>query len=484
MIRTPTIDAGSTRTGSGWTPERVKALLLVLVFLASLPAVTTRLYASDEIEYFAFLRSLWFDRDLSFDNEYRYFYDRGVAHAFGFRETFLELTTETGLRLNFGTIGCAGLWAPFYAVADVAVRVSRRFGSDVAADGFSPPYVAAVTYGSAVYGFLAVLISAAVARRLLDQGTLAATLVCASTPLLFYMYVAPGMAHACSAFAVAAFVAVWLRVRERWSLPGMAALGALAALMVMVREQDVLFIIGPALDCGVAFGTAVWHRRSADARRVGAGALIGTLVAGIVYLPQVAAYLVLNGRIGPARQVSAKMTWTAPHALEVLFSTEHGFFFWTPMAALSILGLIWLAVRPAVAGTHRVESARWIGMLALLMVAGQVYVNGSIETWTQAGAFGQRRFVALTVLLALGLAQVIAAVPHGIPRRLVGVVIALCLWWNLGLMAQFGAGLMDRQRLDLRRNAYGTFVTVPSRLPELAYRYVFDRKSFYQQQGR
>jgi len=484
MPTTPIIDAGSSAAGGARRLAQAPILLLVLVFVLSLPAVTPRLYASDEIEYFAFLRSLWFDHDLSFDNEYRYFYDRGIARDSGFRETFLDLTTETGLRLNFGTIGCAGLWAPFYAIADVAVTVSRRFGSDVPADGFSRPYLAAVTYGSAVYGFLAVLISAAVARRVIGQGPFAATLVWVSTPLLFYMYVAPGMAHACSAFVVSVFIAAWLRVREQWSVPGMAALSAVAALMVMVREQDVLIVLGPALDYGVAFGAAVKNGRSTDARRLAAGALVGTLVAGVLYLPQVAAYLALNGHIGPAPQVAGKMTWTAPHALEVLFSTEHGFFFWTPMAALSIVGLIWLAMRPAAAGPLGVGSARWIGILALLMVAGQVYVNGSIETWTQAGAFGQRRFVALTVLLVIGMAQVLAAVPRGVPRGLVGVIIGLCLWWNLGLMAQFGAGMMDRQRLALGRNAYQTFVTVPSRLPELAYRYMFDRKSFYRQQAR
>jgi hypothetical protein len=222
--------------------------LLILVFVLSLPAVTPRLYAADEIEYFAYLRSWWFDRDLSFDNEYRYFYDHGTARGFGFRETFLELRTETGLRLNFATIGCGILWAPFYAAADLAVAGARRIGSDVAADGFSPPYLAAVTFGSAVYGFLAVLISAAVARRVVGRGACAAVLVWFSTPLLFYMYVAPGMAHACSAFVVAAFVAVWLRVRERWSVGGIAALAALGALMAMVREQDVLLGIGPAVD--------------------------------------------------------------------------------------------------------------------------------------------------------------------------------------------------------------------------------------------
>jgi hypothetical protein len=56
-------------------------MLLVCLFVLTLPAVTSRLYSSDEIQYFAYLRSLWFDRDLSFENEYQYFYDRGIARS-------------------------------------------------------------------------------------------------------------------------------------------------------------------------------------------------------------------------------------------------------------------------------------------------------------------------------------------------------------------------------------------------------------------
>ena len=460
------------------------AWLLVLVFVLSLPAVTPRLYASDEIEYFAYLRSWWFDRDLSFDNEYRYFYDRGVARAFGFRATFLEQQTETGLRLNFATIGCGILWAPFYAAADLVVAGARAFGSNVAADGFSRPYLAAVTYGSAVYGLLAVLLSASVARWVVGHGTCAAVLVWLSTPLLFYMYVAPGMAHACSAFTVAAFVAVWLRVRGRWSIGGVAALAALGALMAMVREQDVLLGIGPAVDFAASLGKAAWERRGDTVRRLLSGAAAGVVVFGVVYLPQALAYLELYGHIGPAPQVSSKMIWSAPHALEVLLSPEHGLFAWTPLAVFALTGLVWLAVRPAGQGAVDAASARWIGLLALLMVAAQIYVNGSIDTWTQAGAFGQRRFVGLTVLLALGVAQVLASARARAPQVTVAVFAGLCLWWNLGLMAQFGAGMMDRQRLQLDRNAYNTFVTVPTRFPELAYRYLFNRGSFYQQPQR
>ena len=112
-----------------------KGIALALGFLVTLPAVTTRLYASDEIEYYAYLRSLWFDGDLSFDNEYRHFYESGVTVDPGFAATFLELETSTGRRLNFGTIGAAILWSPFYAVADVSVRLARLAGVEVEADG-------------------------------------------------------------------------------------------------------------------------------------------------------------------------------------------------------------------------------------------------------------------------------------------------------------------------------------------------------------
>jgi hypothetical protein len=223
--------------------SRRQWLLLVCLFLLSLPAVTTRIYSSDEIQYFAYLRSAWFDRDLSFENEYRYFYDRHVGRSDGFHETFLERQTETGRRINFATIGCALLWSPFYGAGHLAA-----IASGAPRDGFSKPYIAAVAYGSAVYGFLAIVLAVLCAGRLGLNGFVAALAVWLGTPLLFYMYVAPPFSHACSAFAVALFLYVWLRVRDGWTPAGLAALGAAGALMAMTREQDVFFIAGPALD--------------------------------------------------------------------------------------------------------------------------------------------------------------------------------------------------------------------------------------------
>ena len=457
--------------------------VLTLLFLLSLPAVTTRLYASDEIEYFAYLRSLYFDRDLSFDNEYRYFYDRNIARAHFFKETFLDFATPTGLRRNFAPIGSALLWAPFYAIADAGVRITRAFGSNVAADGFSRPYISAVTYGSAVYGFLALVLSAIAARRIVGvtAGTLAA--VCFGTPLVFYMYVAPGFSHANSAFAVAAFVVAWLNVRHHWSAGGVAALGALAAVMGMVREQDLFIAIGPMVDYVVQMSRAVrsGHRSPAE---VVWKAAIGVAAVAVCFLPQAIAYLTLYGHIGPSPDVQQKMTWTAPNAWRVLVSPSNGWFFWTPLALPALAGLIALA-----SGYSRTDSGiatvhagdrRWIAGICLVMVGSQIYVSGSLDTWAGAGSFGQRRLVGLTIFLVIGLAALLQVVRAGPARFGVNAVIMLSIWWNLGLIAQFGTGLMNRSRVEPARNAYNNFVTIPIQFPTLAYRYVFDRQSFYQ----
>ena len=61
--------------------------------------------------------------------------------------------------------------------------------------------------------------------------------------------------------------------------------------------------------------------------------------------------------------------------------------------------------------------------------------------------------------------------------------VALCVYWYLALVALFGTRMMDRQRIELRRNAYDAFITLPRMAPGLAWRYFVQRDSFYQPAG-
>jgi hypothetical protein len=257
----------------------------------------------------------------------------------------------------------------------------------------------------------------------------------------------------------------------------------------MVREQDVFFVIGPAIDYLRALARSVRAEPPGRRARLAGGGLV--LAAGaavvflVVYSPQLLAYQALNGHPSQTTLVFRKLTWSSPHALEVLFSARHGLFAWTPLAAIAIGGLVWLSFRRAKAPRLRTHpDAAWIGLCALVMVAGQVYISGVVESWTVAGSFGQRRFVALTPLLTLGLAALLVELRHRglVWRTAAAGVFVLCIWWNFGLMAQFGLHRMDRQRLSLGENARQTFLVLPRELPGLAWRYVTNRESFYRLQ--
>jgi len=448
--------------------SRRELVVLCLAFLVSLPAVTTRLYASDEIEHFAWLRSIAFDRDVNFENEYQYFFDADVARSEGFHETFLERVNETGQRLNYAPIGAAVVWAPFYAVGHVVA-----LATGAPADGFSQPYISAISYGSAFYGFAAVVLSALIARRLVGRGLLASIVILIGTPLVFYAYVAPGFGHAASAFCVSLFVWVWLRARERWTVRDGILLGLAGGLMTLVREQDVLLVIGPGLDFLMHASAAMRSSGNAGAlRRTLNTALAGTLAFLIGVTPQLLAYKALNGHFGPTASAANKLSWSSPHGLSVLFSPEHGLIAWTPLVLLALAGLV------ALARSRNNEASR-VAVLALLMVAAQAYTSGVVESWTVAGSFGQRRFIALTPLLVVGLAALLTAPRAAMVRRLVVFATVLCVWWNLGLMVQFGLHTMDRKKLTLAENARVTFLELPFQAPRIAWRYLTDRSSFY-----
>jgi hypothetical protein len=177
------------------------------------------------------------------------------------------------------------------------------------------------------------------------------------------------------------------------------------------------------------------------------------------------------------------MTWTSPHLLQVLASPTNGLLFWTPVALPALAGLVWLAVsRRHIRvdfGSPVPGERAWIGFICLVMVMTQLYLGGALDTWAGAGSFGQRRLVGLTIFFVIGLTALLVALPRPTVRFAVYPMLVLGVWWNLGLMAQFGTRLMDRQRLDPPVNAYHNFVTIPRQLPALTYRYLRDRQSFY-----
>ena len=453
---------------------------MAVLFLISLPFVTPRVAASDEIEYFSYLPSILLDGDLNFRNQYEYFCNLDFENCVRsrFKETFLDMRTATGLQINFGPMGTAVLWLPFYLAAHLFALAAQNLNPAFAANGVSAPYIYAVSIGSVFFGWLGIYLSYRIARHYFAEWIAlgAALTVLFATNAVYYMYVAPAFSHAASLFASALFVWWWWRTRKTragGNLRDWFLLGASGGLMTMVREQEAVFFVIPLLE-GLQIAYGGWRARGnvfVELKRWSIGAFVMVFGAFVVFIPQLLTYRVLNGNFLPARNVTDKFTWDGAHILDVLFSNFHGLFAWTPVVLLAVIGLFLLWRRD-----------KFLAAAFLVALAVETYLLGSFSTWFGGAAFGGRRFINCTVLFVVGLAAVVDALSTRVPRPLLVGAGALLIVWNLFFIIQFVTGMVPRQQpVDMLEMARNQFFGVPPRLFEIAQRFVLNRGSFFKQ---
>lgn len=423
-------------------------LALVLLALALLPLSTPRIYATDEVQYYVYLRSLYFDGDLDFRNEYEHFAAIGQQHndpaiynaLLRFHADDPPTNPATGLLRNVAPVGAALLWSPGFLLADLLVRASNLLGGQLAADGYSAPYIWSVCYMSALYTLLGLLLTYRLARRFVGvfAAALATGTVFLATPLLFYTYIAMPLAYAAGFFLFALFLTIWLHEGDgplaqrlaRRSLCTWALLGLVGGLMAITREQLGLMLLLPAVEGLLAYVRLLRAGERAAALHLLLGHSIFLACLALALAPQLLAYQVLNGRPLPSTTVSDKLESAggfSPHFFDTLIHPQHGAFFWSPVLALSLPGLGWLARRD------------WL--LAALLALGfivQTYINGAFgSTWHLRGAFGFRRLIECTPIFVLGLALLLQQLqPHSGRWPLLLAALFL-VYWNLGLIAQW-----------------------------------------------
>jgi hypothetical protein len=399
---------------------------LLLALLLGLPALALQLSRpvprldADAVEYYSHVRSLYFDHDLDFANEFAHF---GILT----RGDKTNLT-PTGHRRTIFSIGPALLWLPFYAAGDLVAHARGDLQ-----DGYSPWHIRAVCLASLAYGLLGLLLVERVLGDLVSRAAAAWTvfLLLYATFLWWYLVYEPVMSHAGSFFLSAAVLAAWWPARHRITARRALALGLLIGLAATVRWQNGVLLLLP----GLALLPRLKQAPLATAR---SGALtLAAFVVGVA--PQLLAWKAIFGQYLLADPPHGKdfLRLAHPYLLETFFSSRHGLLFWTPILWAGFLGLLLLFRRD-----------RSAALTLVLPLAVMSYVNVCSGDWWAGGSFSNRRFDSLLPLLAVGLALVVTAFLDLVARcpgaTLAGFALALALW-NALLMAQYR---MNRLPLD------------------------------------
>ncbi|HWJ57525.1 MAG TPA: hypothetical protein VNR90_14900, partial [Vicinamibacterales bacterium] len=375
---------------------------------------------SDGFYYFAYLRSIAFDHDVNFLNDYRML---GLGD-----KTYLFQPTRTGHAESAWTIGPAIVWAPFFAVGHVVATRLHASGAEVATDGTSFPYRQAVCVASLFYGLIGCWFAYRLTRLFFPGRVALPGVVFAVTGsfMLWYLVKEPSMTHAASMAAAAAFMWMWAATQPARTPRDWAALGLLLGLAALIRWQNALFALLPGFDALIALVRASRGGDRSAIRRTLADGSIFLAAAFVAFLPQLFAWHAIYGSWFARSPVGPQIRWTDPQLVDILWSARNGLFSTTPIACLAAIGLgIFAIARPAIGGP------------AVVAVLVMVYFNACIQDWWGSAGFGGRRFDGLVPLFAIGLAAFLDRAAAVVRRHAVASVTALLAAfavWNLAWM--------------------------------------------------
>ena len=383
---------------------------------------------SDGFYYFSYLRSLAFDGDVDFTNDYKLL-------GLGDKPHLLQ-PTATGYAQSAATVGPAIVWAPFFAAGHVVARRLAATNPNVDANGLSFPYRQAVCVAGLFYGLLGCWFCFRLTARFYSTrlAAMATALAVTGSFILWYLVKEPSMSHGPSMAAVAGFVWAWLATRDARTTRQWALVGALAGLMTLLRWQNALFALLPACDAVVAIVAAARASDRARVMQVLTGGALFTLCATIAFVPQMIAWRSIYGTWLAVSPIGPQIRWGDSHIVDILWSSRNGLLSWSPVLYFGAIGLVmFAAARPA------------IGIPALLALAMMTYFNACIQDWWGSDAFGGRRFDGTIALFCLGVASFAssaAAIARRHPLRIVAAGGALLVVWNLTLMSVAQDGLV------------------------------------------
>jgi len=404
-------------------PTTLAFVVLLTAYLLRFRAFDGDVVHGDAHYSWIIARSLAFDHDLHFANDYALCGD----------PWHVGVDEGGGRPANPFYLGPALLWAPLLALCRVLWPAAASASEAVRA-GCEGRWVDHTMALAPVLGALTVWLGARVARRFVDDRAAAVAMltVAFGTTLLHFATVVPAYSHTYAAFGVAVALLGWIRAREAPSVLRYFVAGLGVGFAALMRAQGGLMLLPVAL---TLLG-ALWATRGAPEawRTRGLVVLQGlvTLVGfAAVFGVQLVVYKVLYGHAWVVPQGRAYLQLAHAHPWLVLFAARGGFFSWTPLAWLAAVGGGMLLVRPQ----HR-------GVTAALLVALALdhYVNSAPIDWHGNASFGARRLTALVAAMVLPTAVCLEFLFGWITRTrtrtaVVLVVLGLGPWWLINMGA-------------------------------------------------
>lgn len=419
-------------------------MIMLAIFVILTPiALTPWIHGTDGVGYYVYIRSAVINHNLDFADEYAH-YSKIFPYIWYTKDS------TTGAIINQYLVGTSLAWAPFFILGH-AFAILLGYPRD----GYSAPYVTAVSFGSSLYGFLGILLAYKFSKRYFptNDSFLSAIGVWLASSLPYYMWLDPSMSHAVSSFLVSLFLYVTCVRDSRHGIMRHLLTGFSLGLLVITRPEGFVFVVIPCFLYFREVKERVWSHRIEFFSRNNF-VFISSLLLSI--LPQFVVWEYLRGTFFPA---PVNVIWTADTWLflpRVFVSPLHGLFYWTPVTLFAILGAFLLT------RTEHIER-KMLGIGILVSVLIQAILINGWYWWYAPYSYGQRFFLNATAPFVGGLAcfltRVRVKLRHSWPQY---ALVIFLITWNFGLMIQFGIGMIGpNDPVSLLTVVYNDFRILP-----------------------
>jgi hypothetical protein len=374
---------------------------------------------SDGISYYLYLTATFIDKDLTFET-----LSKRSGGAFpGY--IGISRYEPSGYYLNKYPIGVAVLMSPFFAVAHFFSLITNQ-----PANGLTPIYHVAIGFGGIFYLITGIFFLIFILEQYFPDHVIEMTIVFLvfGTNLFNYGTFDASMSHVYAFFLITVMIALLPVWHNQPTLKNSFVFGLVAGLIVLVRIPNVIFLLMFPLYGITNRSDIVARLRLYRANILSLAVII--LVSLVVFTPQMLYWHSVTNRWLIYSYQGEGFDFFNPNIYGVLFSTQKGLFFWSPILLIASIGFFQMR-RFALNYT-----------LAFLVVIGIfTYLIASWHYWQYGWSYGHRAFIDGFSIFAFGLASFLASI-HSRTRLTIKICCTLLVILSIAQMIQYWLGIL------------------------------------------
>jgi MFS family permease len=349
-------------------------------------------------------------------------------------ETLYQLVEipDRGRMIKY-SMGMAVAYAPFFFIAHtLAIPLGHP------ADGLSPPYQYAITFGCLIYILIGIFLFRRILLQFFDERWTAILLVLVILGTNFLQLAAWDGTLLTHPFLFTLYALLVLATLEWHRSPRIIwamAIGLAGGWITLVRPPEIVAMLIPLLwgihrpSEKVRSWSGHWHHW-----------LIAIAVFAFALSPQLFYWRTMTGEWitnSYANNPGEGFDLLRPHIRPFLISFRKGWFVYTPIMLLALAGipLLWKNYR----------ALFWPLFLFLIVY---VWLAASWTTWWYAGgSFSSRSMLPAYVLLSIPLGVLLRSIQWPVLRQIALVVVGILVTLNLFQTWQWKKGIISKERM-------------------------------------